>query len=242
MPNFVTRNTESELMDDPSVDQAELYEVFGDINRSNRLLGGNRITIHALSQLISAFPKKSYTIVDMGCGDGTMLRQVVLWSRGQKFQMKCIGIDLSENALTIAQANSIDFPEIHYLQQDILTLNPKDLDCDILLCTLTMHHFHNRQIPIFLKQFVELASIGVIINDLQRSPFAYYLFKAFSAIFTRTKIAKHDGLISIQSGFKKSELIAFSKDLPSMQHQIAWKWAFRYVWVMRTERLTKSYE
>ena len=105
-----------------------------------------------------------------------------------------------------------------------------------------MHHFSNEQIPIFLSQFTNLAKIGVIINDLQRSALAYYLFKGFSAIFIKTKIAKHDGLISIKSGFKKKDLITFSKDLSHSAHTINWKWAFRYVWVMQTTQLSQSYE
>ena len=242
MLNFSKRNTEPELMDNPSVDEKVLSKVFQDINRSNRVLGGNRITISMLNELITAHPKESYTIIDMGCGDGCILRQVVLWARKREIHVECFGIDLSEKALAIARTKSADFSEIRYLKQDILTLDPRDLGCDILLCTLTMHHFDNQQIPIFLKQFVELAGIGIIINDLQRSPLAYYLFKAISVIFVRTKIAKRDGLVSIQSGFKKSELAEFSENLPSMVHKIQWKWAFRYVWVMTSERLTKSYE
>jgi len=242
MTDFSTRNTDAELMDNPSVDANMLRKVFEDINRSNRMLGGNGLTINSAAKLIADHPQESYTILDMGCGDGTMLRKLVLWGRKQKISIVGIGIDLSEKGLAIAKEKSQDFPEISYLRQDILKLDPDDLGCDILLCTLTMHHFLNREIPVFLKQFEKLAHIGFIINDLQRSALSYYLFKVFSLIFIRTKIAKHDGLISIQSGFTKSELRAFSKNLSSARHEIRWKWAFRYVWVMETERLKGVYE
>ena len=196
----------------------------------------------AVGQLIREFPQQSYTILDMGCGNGSMLREVVILGRAMGVEMEAIGIDLSEKGLAIAKAASSDFPEIRYLKQDILALDPDDLNCDILLCTLTMHHFYDENIPTFLGQFAKLARIGIVINDLQRSSLAYHLFKGFSAIFIRTEIAKHDGLISIKSGFTKSELEGFAKDLPSVQHQIKWKWAFRYVWVMRTKLLNGVYE
>jgi len=236
------RNTESELMDNPNVTIDTLRLVFNDINKSNRFLGGNSITLGKVSELIKKFPKKQYTIVDMGCGDGETLRKLAIYFRKTTLDVVLIGLDLSDNALCIGQTLSVDFPEIKFLKQDILTLNPLNFKCDILLCTLTMHHFSNEQIPLFLSQFTKLAKIGVIINDLQRSALAYYLFKGFSAIFIKTKIAKHDGLISIKSGFKKQELISFSKTLPHAAHTINWKWAFRFVWVMQTARLSQSYE
>lgn len=236
------RNTESELMDDPNVAINKLRLVFNDINKSNRFLGGNRITLNSVCKLIKEFPREQYTIVDMGCGDGEILRELARYFRNTKIEIVLIGLDLNENALAIAQELSVDFPEITFLRQDILALKPLNFKCDILLCTLTMHHFSNEQIPIFLSQFTKLAKIGVIINDLQRSALAYYLFKGFSAIFIKTKIAKHDGLISIKSGFKKKDLITFSKDLSHTAHTIKWKWAFRYVWVIETARLSQSYE
>lgn len=240
--DFRYRNTEHELMDDPNVDIDILRRVFKDINRSNRFLGGNSITLGKVQKLIKEFPRNQYNIIDMGCGDGEMLRELAVYFRKTEVDVALIGLDLNENAIAIGRELSVDFPEIKFLKQDILALKPMDLKCDIVLCTLTMHHFSNEQIPLFLSQFTKLASIGIIINDLQRSALAYYLFKGFSAIFIKTKIAKLDGLISIKSGFKKQDLISFSKDLPHTTHSINWKWAFRYVWVIQTVRLSQSYD
>ena len=236
------RNRTPELMDDPKVSGKMLARVLEDINRANRLLKGNKPTIEAVDRLFQEYPKESYTILDVGCGDGTMLREVVKWGRNKGYELDCIGVDLSEKALRIAVKKSVDFPEIRYELQDILedTLGV-NFGCDILLCSLTMHHLYDEHIPPFLNRFTKLARIGVVINDLQRSVFAYYLFKMFSIIFIKTKIARHDGLVSIQSGFTKEELTRFSKKITNAQHHIQWKWAFRYVWVMRTHQLTKTY-
>lgn len=219
-------------MDDPLVESSVLREVLKDINRSNAMLNGNGITLRALNKLIHAHPKEQYTIVDMGCGDGTMLKEVAVFFRKRKINVKLIGVDLNEKSIQIAKEKTKDFPEIQFLQQDILKLDAADLNCDIMICTLTMHHFKDDEIPVFLQKFTQLARIAVVINDLQRSRMAYYLFKCFSIIFIKTKIAKNDGLVSIKSGFLKKELIAFTKGLPKEKHYIKWKWAFRYVWII----------
>jgi 2-polyprenyl-3-methyl-5-hydroxy-6-metoxy-1,4-benzoquinol methylase len=235
--DFSKRTTEKERMDNPEIDQMVLKAVFKDINRATRLLGGNRITIEAVARILRDYPKEEYTVLDVGCGDGNMLRTIARYCREENIKLNLIGTDLSEKALAIAKEQSRNYPEISYARQDILKLQADTTAGDIVLCTLTMHHFNNKQIHAFLKKFATMAAMGVVINDLQRSRWAYYLFRVFSAIFMRTEIAKHDGRISIKSGFTKNELREFSRSVPEANHRIQWKWAFRYVWVMRTDRL-----
>lgn len=240
--DFSKRSRELELLDNPDVSKQTLTNVFQDINRANRILGGNRGTIRAISKLVSQNTREDYTILDMGCGDGSMLRVVVLFFRRMHKKVKCIGIDLNGDALQIAREASLDFPEITYLKKDIMDSDTHGLECDILITTLTLHHFFNEQIPSILKRFSKLAHIGVVINDLQRSPLAYALFKAFSLIFIHTRIAKNDGLVSITRGFTKTELMQFSKEILDAEHQVTWRWAFRYVWIVKMNRLTRTYE
>ncbi len=232
------RSEEPELMDDFREGLQSLQIVYDDINRVNRILGGNHITINAVSKLIADNPKSVYTIIDMGCGDGNMLREVAEYCRKKHIKVNLIGIDLNEEALQLAKEASNEYEEISYMHHDILKLDPSTFQCDILINTLTMHHFPNGNIMVFLQKFVDLAGIGVVINDLHRSRWAYYLFKLFSTIFIKTSTAKIDGLISISKGFVKSDLIEYSKGFRSVSHYIQWKWAFRYVWIMQPNQET----
>ncbi len=231
MMDLSERSKEIELMDGFQGTENELELVLTDINRVNAVLGGNAITLEAVFRLLRKHPKKSYTILDVGCADGNMLREIALRARKAKIIIKLIGLDLNDLSLVIAKKKSLKFPEIEYLNQDVFTL--ENMDLDIVITTLTLHHFRDRDIPKFLHRFSEMASIGVVINDLQRSRLAYYLFRAFSVIFIKTYTAKHDGLISILRGFKKKELQNFADQLPNIDHQISWKWAFRFRWVLQ---------
>jgi len=231
------RSSQPELMDDFREGLKSLRVVFNDINRVNSILGGNNITVNAVAKLIKEHPQESYTIVDMGCGDGNMLREVARYCNKRNIKVQLIGIDLNEEALQLAEEASVDY-QIEYQHRDILELQSDDFNCDIIINTLCMHHFVNKDLVQFLEKFNQLARIAVVINDLQRSRLAYYLFKAFSLIFIKTKTAKIDGLISISKGFVKSDLIQYSQHLPNIEHDIRWKWAFRYVWIMQPERHT----
>ena len=75
------RSEEPELMDDFREGLQRLRIVYDDINRVNKILGGNYITVNAVIELMKQHPQESYTIIDMGCGDGNMLREVAHYCR-----------------------------------------------------------------------------------------------------------------------------------------------------------------
>jgi len=210
-----------------------LTKALHDISKVNRFLGGNKITLDAVYELIKRNPEKQhFTFVDVGCGDGTQLRQLALFLRKKQVSFSLIGIDINEKSLEMGRKLSDLYPEIVFQNQNILWLTKETLQCDIILTTLTLHHFTNQEILVFVKQFNELCNIGFIVNDLHRSWLAYYLFKVFSLVFFKSAIAKNDGLVSIQRGFKKKEFYTFSQELKFSKYLVSWKWAFRYLWVV----------
>jgi len=51
-------------------------------------------------------------------------------------------------------------------------------------------------------------------------------------VFQLNAMSREDGLISILRGFKRKDLIDFSKKLNFGNYTIQWKWAFRYQWII----------
>lgn len=233
MVDFTRRSTEIEIMDTYFGTAKELDTILQDINKVNRLLGGYSITLSAVFKLLALEDKESYTILDMGCAEGTMLRKLALEARKRNIHLKLIGVDLNKQGLELATYYSTEYPEITYLEADILTADFSPYNIDVVMTTLTLHHFTDKGVVQFVNQFNSLASLGVFINDLERNPIAYYLFKAFSFFFMRTEIAKKDGLLSIRRAFKKKDLMRYAAQVKNASHQIEWKWAFRYVWVLK---------
>lgn len=230
--DFTVRSKMDELMDDPNMELSTLRNAYEDINRCNNLLGGDSITINGVWELIKERGQKSYTILDMGCGDGTMLRKLSDFLNKKGVSHEMTGIDLRDDVLMIARENSTEYHQLKFEKMDILKAN-ESYSCDIIINTLTMHHFGEERIGKFLNQFVKLAKLGVVINDLQRSKLSYFLFKIFSFFLIQTKVAKVDGLISISKGFRREDLYALANKIPNVMHTIQWKWAFRYVWIMK---------
>ncbi|MDP5044898.1 MAG: methyltransferase domain-containing protein [Leeuwenhoekiella sp.] len=231
-----SRKLTPELMDDPSLDEVTLKAALKDVTLVNKWLGGQQITIDGLNYFFRKFPQDSYKIVDLGCGDGEMLRTIASYARKQNIKVELLGLDLNEKSINLAKEKSKDYPEISFKKQDILTLDRTSFQCDIVVSVLTMHHFTNEEILVFMQQFLALSKLGVVINDLQRSKIAHTLFKGFSKVFMKTHIARHDGLISIERAFKKNELLMFTNKLPVSSFQLKWRWAFRYLWILEKQK------
>ncbi|MBZ9729698.1 methyltransferase domain-containing protein [Salegentibacter sp. JZCK2] len=232
------RTSEVEIMDDFDLQGNELDQTLRDLDNINKWLGGNKITLEGVKNIVlKQTNTQEIHITDVGCGNGAVLREIARWGRKNKYNLKLAGIDANTHAIGIAEKMSIGFPEIEFLALDIFSEEFKNFHCDIILCTLTLHHFKNGEILELLNLFSQQSRLGVVINDLHRSKLAYRLFQVFCSVFIRNEIARKDGLISILRGFKKEELKNFAGKIPQANHKITWKWAFRYRWIIQKEKI-----
>ncbi len=231
--NTKYRTEEIEIMDDFSLQGEELLGALDQIASINQLLGGNKLTLHGIKELLKKTDiSKTITIADIGCGNGDMLRMLAKYGKKQNLNFKLIGIDANAFTIEYAKKLSKDYSNIEYLTMDIFSEDFKELQYDIVLCTLTLHHFTTHQIDELMNVLNKNASIGIVVNDLHRSKIAYRLFELVSVVFNLNKMSRNDGLISILKGFKKNELEHFSKKLNLKNYSISWKWAFRYQWII----------
>ncbi len=231
--NTKFRTDTLETMDDFAMEGEILRDALDKIAKINQLLGGNQLTLQGVQDLTSSISKSNeIVIVDVGCGNGDMLRTLADFGLKNKLKFQLIGIDANSFTISHAQQLSQNYPNIRYRCEDIFETSFKELKYDIVLCTLTLHHFKNNEIVDLLNLFYANSAIGIVINDLQRSAIAYRLFQALCFVFRLNEMSREDGLTSILRGFKKEELIHFSKKLSFKNYKIHWKWAFRYQWII----------
>jgi len=227
------RSKQEEIMDDFSLEGEELRYALDKIADINRLLGGNKVTLNGVKRLLHKnFQNESITIADVGCGNGDMLRMLAEYGLKNGISFNLIGIDANLFTINYAIELSANFPNISYLCMDIFEDEFKSLKYDIVISTLTLHHFKDEEIIKMMELFYDNSSIGVVINDLHRSKISYRLFSLICSVFNLNRMSREDGLISILRGFKKNELVSFSKRLGFKKYNIAWQWAFRYEWII----------
>lgn len=231
--NTKYRTDQAEIMDDFEMEGEVLREALDKIAKINQLLGGNKLTLIGVKALIADVPNNTeITIVDVGCGNGDMLRSLADYAVKNNLKFNLIGIDANNFTSNHAIKLSENYPNISYRCEDIFDKPFRELKYDIVLCTLTLHHFKETEILDIMNVFHTNASRGIVINDLQRSSLAYRLFQSLCFVFQLNAMSREDGLISILRGFKKYDLIDFSKKLNFSNYSIKWKWAFRYQWII----------
>lgn len=231
--NTKYRTDKPEMMDDFSLEGEVLRDALDKIAKINTLLGGNKLTLFGVKKLIKNHPKETeILIVDVGCGNGDMLRYLADYGLKNNLIFKLIGLDANGFTINHARNLSVNYPNISYRCENIFDVKFKMIPSDIVLCTLTLHHFKDDEIMKIMAVFYANANLGIVINDLHRSRLAYRLFQLVCFIFKLNTMSREDGLVSILRGFKKKELIDFSKRLGFKKYIIEWKWAFRYQWII----------
>jgi 2-polyprenyl-3-methyl-5-hydroxy-6-metoxy-1,4-benzoquinol methylase len=233
MLNTRHRTDNPEIMDDFTLEGDALKLALDKIAQINQLLGGNRLTLKGVAKLLKNESNlSSVTIVDVGCGNGDMLRKLADFGFKNNLNLELIGVDANLFTVNYAIDLSRNYPNIKYRCEDIFNQSFNELKFDIVLCTLTLHHFNNDEIIQLLTLFNKNSRLGFVVNDLHRNSVAYRLFQGLCFVFRMNKMSREDGLTSILRGFKKEELIAFSENLRFKKYSIQWKWAFRYQWIV----------
>jgi 2-polyprenyl-3-methyl-5-hydroxy-6-metoxy-1,4-benzoquinol methylase len=228
------RSTAPETLDDFNMEGEILKDALDKIASINQLLGGNKVTLEGVKILIKGQPKETPVhITDIGCGNGDMLRALADYAIRNKLNFVLNGIDANNFTIQHARNLSSGYPNISYDCIDIFDRQQPLKTCDIVLCTLTLHHFTDEEIIDLLQRVSESASLGFVINDLHRNALAYYLFQAVCFIFRLNYMSREDGLVSILRSFKRADLLAYSKRLKLKNFLIRWKWAFRYQWIVK---------
>ena len=226
------RTDKEELMDDFSIGGNLLRDTLDKLEKINRWLGGNLVTVKALKKALKNHPKEQeLTIVDIGCGHGDILRDVAKFGRKNGYKMKLIGMDANPNAIAYAKELSTEFSELTFKTEDIFSEEFKNRKFDVVLATLFLHHFKEKQLISFLGTTLKQTKIAIVVNDLHRHTLAYYLFMLLSLFIKNTMIIE-DGLTSVLRGFKRKDLVSISKKL-NVKSQISWKWAFRFQWIIQ---------
>jgi SAM-dependent methyltransferase len=109
--NTTHRTNESEIMDDFQLEGDELRDALDKIAKINQLLGGNKLTLLGVKELIADNPKTEITIVDVGCGNGDM-RTLADYGLQHNIKFNLIGVDA--NNFTVKHAINLSkmYPNI----------------------------------------------------------------------------------------------------------------------------------
>jgi len=191
----------------------------------NYWLGGDWISLRGLKELINK-SKTPFSIIDLGCGSGTLLSQMA--KRYQNQLNSGVGIDANRYIINYARNSQRTFKNLSFIQINVLDTAQKSFNCDILHASLFLHHFTHYELVVLFKIFKLQANRGMVISDLHRHWLAYYSIKYLTQWFSKSTMVQNDGPLSVMRGFRRREWIRIFEDSGIENYKIRWKWAFRW--------------
>ena len=189
-----------ELMDADDLDAGTYAAVVGDLARVNTVTLAARPTLAFLDRVIGGGGR--IRLLDVGFGDGDMLRRIARWARRRGVEAELVGVDLNPRSAPAATAHTPPDLPIRYLTGDY-----RDVEgpWDVIVSSLVAHHMTAEQLLAFVRFMEEHARRGWLINDLHRHRFAHLGFPLLARIARWHPIVRHDGTLSVARAFRPAE-------------------------------------
>lgn len=209
-----------ELIDLPSSSLLELAQNLKDMAFINKYMGVHRmVRFHLGCLLRKRAHLEEIRVLDLATGSGDVPVSLIRWARQRNLKMRVVGLDINKLVLSIARGMSSNFPEIDFMQGDLLNLPFKPSSFDYVLCNTALHHFDFHQGVKILGAMARISRYGLIATDLCRGTLPYLLALGVCHLISRNKLTRNDGPLSVTRSYTLRELshLAHSAGLKGVQ-------------------------
>ncbi|TCP35751.1 ubiquinone/menaquinone biosynthesis C-methylase UbiE [Sphingomonas sp. BK235] len=203
-PPLHRRLVADELMDADDLAPAVYAAVVADLARVNVVTLAARPTLAFLRR--ATRPGRCYRLLDVGYGDGDMLRRIARWGRHHGVTFELVGIDQNERSRAAAIAHSPPGTAIDWRVGDYRALAGERWD--LVISSLVAHHMRHDELVGFLRWMQAEAQRGWLVNDLHRHRLAYHAWPLLARAFGWHPIVRHDGHVSIARSYHPAEWAA----------------------------------
>lgn len=199
--SLATRAIAEELMDADDLDAATYAEVVGDLAIVNVVTMAGRPTLDFLDRGTKGMT--SFRLLDIGFGDGDMLRRIARWAKKRGLAADLVGVDLNPRSELAATAHTAADLGIRYVTGDYAEFAGGDWD--FVVSSLVAHHMTHAQLVAFLHFMDAESRRGWLVNDLHRHGFAHWGFPVLARIAGWHRIVRLDGTLSIARSYRPAE-------------------------------------
>lgn len=199
-------------MDRPQPVTTELAVDLKNLRQLNRYFGSYRLIEHFLRRWVRRGNQMS--ILDLATGSGDIPRLTVDFARRIGASVKVTAVDQQASTLEIARGLSGGYPEIDFVEGDLLSF--AGTQYDIVLCSLALHHFADDDAVRVLARCRELARQHVLVADLRRGLLASVGVYLLTAILFREPMTRVDARLSAARAFS-------FREFRSLAERAGWK-------------------
>lgn len=201
--NLDRRSRQAEQMDAPDLDPAVYERVLHDLARVNRWTFAARPSIAFLDRAVG--PGTRLRLLDVGFGDGDVLRVIDRWARRRGVDAELVGVDLNEKSVAAARAVTPPDRAIDYRTGDY---RDQAGPFDVIISTQVAHHMTDEQLATFLRHMETHALAGWLVCDVRRHRLAFRAFPLLARLLRLHRIVREDGRLSIARSLRRDEWTA----------------------------------
>lgn len=215
------RNLRPELLDLDEAPFEEVKDSLQDVQRVNRYLSGYRVLLHHMGRFFDQHDtSQPLHILDAATGSADQPMEVVRYARERGIPVRVTAIDINRKMLRYAQEEARGFPEIQFVQCNVLEMPFRNDSFDVVINSLALHHFSRDHAVAMLKSFSRLARRGVIINDLHRSRVAYGSIYILTRLLTQNRLTRYDAPVSVMNAFTPKEMQTMAQEAGWQQFEV----------------------
>lgn len=224
---FTARSTDTEWMDTEAVEAADYAACLADLATVNTVTLARLPTLGFMAQAVRRAGGRPLRVLDVACGEGDMLRRLHRWGQRTGNELVLAGLDLSAQGIAAARAATPAGTGIGYRVGDVFTAPLGEID--VVLSSLFTHHLGEADVVRFLRLMEDTAAVGWFVNDLHRSPVAYYGFQAMSTVAGWHRFVRHDGPVSVARSFRRADWVAILRragleDVARVRWHVPFRW------------------
>ncbi|HEY9755850.1 MAG TPA: methyltransferase domain-containing protein [Oculatellaceae cyanobacterium] len=207
-----------ELMDDPSLPEADHRDALEGLRRLNKISSSTSILWNVLTKIASEYNRsdnhraegyRPLRVLDLATGSGDLLVELArLSDSAQEPQNRFdfTGLDISQTAVNIAQQNARQAGTAVQFQKADIMHDRISSGFDIVMTSLFTHHLDPDGIEVLFRKVYESDAKVFIVNDLVRSTLSFALVWLASRIVTRSHVVHFDGPVSVRAAYTPHEL------------------------------------
>ena len=203
---FPPRNLRDELLDLDEASYEEVQDSLQDVATVNRYLSGYRVLLQHMEPILKSHKaNRPFRVMDAATGSADQPVELVKLARRIGIPIHITAIDINAKMLKLAQVEVACYPEIQLLQCDILSLPFRENAFDLVVNSLSLHHFSWDKAVTILRTIYKVGRLGIVVNDLHRSRVAHVVIFILTRIFTRNRLTRYDAPVSVMNAFTPKE-------------------------------------
>ena len=218
---FPPRNLRDELLDLDEASYEEVQDSLQDVATVNRYLSGYRVLLQHMEPILKSHKaNRPFRVMDAATGSADQPVELVKLARRIGIPIHITAIDINAKMLKLAQEEVACYPEIQLLQCDILSLPFRENAFDLVINSLSLHHFSWDKAVTILRTIYKAGRLGIVVNDLHRSRLAHVVIFILTRIFTRNRLTRYDAPVSVMNAFTPKEFCKLAQQAKIYPYEI----------------------